>query len=497
MKYDVIVIGSGLSGLQSAYILSKEGYNVCLVEKQRVLGGCLQTFKRCGAVFDTGMHYIGGLDKGQVLHRFFSYFNLNNRLKLKRLDEDGYDIVRYNDREYKFAMGYDRFADTMLGYFPGESKALNDYVGQLQKIRKSVDIYNLRDFSDTNSEYFKFFGMGVEPYMKSITTDDNLRNVMAGTSPLYAGVRDRSPLYLHMMIHSSFIEGAYRFVDGGGQLSDLLRDSILSLGGTILTNSRVSHINTDKNLVTGIVINEEEVLEADHYISAIHPKSLLSIMDRNAFKPAYHNRIFDNEETYGMFSVYLVMKESAYPYINHNYYNYAIPDIWDASNYNPDDWPTGYMLHFSPVSENEAYTNAIIVNLIMRWDEMLPWVNTTVENRGDAYREFKQRKAEKVMDLLERDFPGIKAATKHIYTSTPLTYRDYTGTWEGSVYGIIKDYHNPLKSMILPRTRISNLLLTGQSTSIHGVVGVTIGSILTCSELLGKQYLIDKIRDAG
>ena len=64
MKYDVVIIGSGLSGLQCAYILSKEGFSVCLVEKQRILGGCLQTFSRCGTVFDTGMHYIGGLDEG-------------------------------------------------------------------------------------------------------------------------------------------------------------------------------------------------------------------------------------------------------------------------------------------------------------------------------------------------------------------------------------------------------------------------------------------------
>ncbi len=109
MKYDVIIIGSGLSGLQSAYILSKEGFNVCLVEKQKILGGCLQTFSRCGTVFDTGMHYIGGLDEGQVLHKFFTYFDLNSRLKLKRLDEDGYDVVRFEGEEYKFAMGYERF----------------------------------------------------------------------------------------------------------------------------------------------------------------------------------------------------------------------------------------------------------------------------------------------------------------------------------------------------------------------------------------------------
>jgi phytoene dehydrogenase-like protein len=133
----------------------------------------------------------------------------------------------------------------------------------------------------------------------------------------------------------------------------------------------------------------------------------------------------------------------------------------------------------------------------MRWEEMTPWLDTTVENRGDSYLAFKQMKASKVMDQVEKDFPGIRKAVRSTYTSSPLTYRDYTGTWEGSVYGIQKDFRNPLKTMILPRTRLRNLLLTGQNTNVHGVVGVTIGSFLTCAELLGKNYLMKKMYDAS
>lgn len=34
-KYDIIIIGSGLGGLECGAILSKEGFNVCVVEKMR------------------------------------------------------------------------------------------------------------------------------------------------------------------------------------------------------------------------------------------------------------------------------------------------------------------------------------------------------------------------------------------------------------------------------------------------------------------------------
>ena len=39
-KYDIIIIGSGLGGLECGAILSKEGFNVCVVEKNAQFGGC-------------------------------------------------------------------------------------------------------------------------------------------------------------------------------------------------------------------------------------------------------------------------------------------------------------------------------------------------------------------------------------------------------------------------------------------------------------------------
>lgn len=496
MKYDVAIIGSGLGGLECAYILGKEGYKVCVLEKNRVIGGCLQTFSRCGTVFDTGMHYIGGMDDGQILHRLFHYFDLNRRLRLKRLDEDGYDIIRYAGRDYRFAMGYERFADTMIRQFPRERQAVEKYVSQMKEIRNSVDLYNLDNLSSSNTNYLKYYGISIADFLESITTNETLRNVLAGLAPLYGGMREASPLYIPMIIHSSYIEGAYRFIGGGSQLSDLLAESIGNFGGSILKKAEVTKIIHDKGRVTSLEINHADRIDADHFISDIHPKTMMTLMDQTAFRPAYKNRISNIGETYGMFSLYLAMKENAYPYINKNYFCYHVKDLWTDFHYTEDIWPGGYMVHFSPVAEKMAYSQAIIVNTIMRWEEVSPWANTSVENRGEAYRAFKQRKAELVMAYLERDFPGINRAVKFIYTSSPLTYRDYTGSWEGSVYGIQKDYSNPMKTLILPRTHLKNLFLTGQNINVHGVVGVTIGALLTCSELLGKEYLMKKMRDA-
>ena len=58
MKYDIIIIGSGLGGLECGYILSRTGRRVLVLEKESQLGGCLQSYRRRELTFDTGFHYI-------------------------------------------------------------------------------------------------------------------------------------------------------------------------------------------------------------------------------------------------------------------------------------------------------------------------------------------------------------------------------------------------------------------------------------------------------
>jgi all-trans-retinol 13,14-reductase len=57
-KKKVLIVGSGIGGLTCGAILSKEGYDVTIIEKNRQIGGVLQTFRRDGHVFDSSVHYI-------------------------------------------------------------------------------------------------------------------------------------------------------------------------------------------------------------------------------------------------------------------------------------------------------------------------------------------------------------------------------------------------------------------------------------------------------
>lgn len=101
----------------------------------------------------------------------------------------------------------------------------------------------------------------------------------------------------------------------------------------------------------------------------------------------------------------------------------------------------------------------------------------------------KERLANECIELAETQIPGLGQMIEEQYTSTPLTWRDYTLTPNGSAYGLRKDCRNLLLTMLSPRTPIPNLLLTGQNLMLHGVEGVTMTALKTCAEVEGQTFI--------
>jgi len=72
----IIVVGGGIAGLTGAALLSKEGYQVTVVEAHSQLGGCAGTFKRGSYTFDVGATQVAGLERGGIHHRLFNYLDI-------------------------------------------------------------------------------------------------------------------------------------------------------------------------------------------------------------------------------------------------------------------------------------------------------------------------------------------------------------------------------------------------------------------------------------
>jgi len=492
MKFDIVIIGSGLSGLVCGSILSREGYNVAILEKNDQIGGNLQTFERNGHTFDTGMHYVGSLDEGQTLHAFFKYLNIARKLKLRKLDANGYDVISFGDdnTKYRHAQGYDNFIEVLCDDFPHEYAGIKAYTGIIQQTIRNIPLYDLENAASFALDLTEINRCAMHT-IQSVVTDKRLQCVIAGANALYHGAIQRTPLYLHACIRNSFIDSTWRTVDGSDQIARLLADEISSNGGTILTNEEVSGFKFGSDEISGVKTKSGKYFETQQVISSIHPAACLQLIPDDRLRSAYRSRIESLENTPGFFTLYLIMKKDAFPYLNHNVFHYNSENYFDDHFAEP--WPDSFMLYTPATSDQEDFTRTVSVLSFMNYDAVRKWEGTIPQQRGQDYKDFQEQMAERLFDLVEKRFPGFRKKVEQHYISTPLTFRDYTNTKEGTAYGILKDCGHPARSIVLPRTRIPNLCFTGQNLNIHGILGTTISAVITCSELLGLKYLTNKI----
>lgn len=492
-KYDVIVIGSGLGGLVSANILSKEGMKVCVLEMDKRIGGTLQSFAREGVMFNTGLNYTESLGEGEVLYRYFNFLGLMNSLKVQRLDLDAFDKISLGNEgiEYPFAQGHEHFVERLTDFFPEEENNLRNYIRQMGDICDSFPFYNLD--SDIFSMQILDQQPSVSDFLKSCTPNHKLQKVLSGMNSLYAGIEGETPMYIHSLINYSFIKSAWRFVDGSSQLAQLLAKGIKENGGIVRTLAKVVALEGEKSLINHVRLENGECLQAKWIISSIHPASTLKLLPENMVRKVYRNRILSLENSVGMFSLYLVLKEGSLEQFNFNYHHFPNSNVW-GTRYTEKDWPEHFMMYSPADTKGGKYANGLTVLAYMNFDELKQWQHTNRTNRPQEYYDFKKHKSEILLNAIEKRFSGIRNHTKSYYSSTPLSYRDYTGTPNGSAYGILKKANNPLLSLITSKTKVKNLLFTGQNLNMHGILGVTISAVMTCQELTGRDYLINKIR---
>ena len=492
--YDVVIIGSGLGGLVSAYILAKNGMKVAVFEKHSVPGGCLQSFTRGGVSFETGMHYIGSMGEGETLWRYFKYLGLADRLPLSRMDRDAYEIMSFRGEHYRFASGHDRFVEALAPQFPVYEKDIRAYVEMCSKVTASSPMYSFGDHNNLALLDPNHVQRSVSEVVEGLTEDPRLRNVLVGINPLYGGVKDVTPLYIHALIWDFYNKGAYRVVGGSDRIASVLCSEIRAMGGEIFTSSEVTAINSEDFEAKSVTVKGLGEVPCRWIISDIHPQLVLNLVEPHVFRKVYRDRISSLKQTVSNFSVYIKFKKGRVPYLNSNFYYYR-DDVWDCASYTPADWPKNFLYMHQCVEDGQKYATHAIIFAYMNWADVGRWSDTTVGRRGQEYLDFKEACKEKLLAALEEQFPGTLENIEACWTSTPLTYRDYTGTVEGSMYGIVHDKSRLNQTMVSQRTKLRNLFLAGQNINSHGILGVTIGAILACSELLGFDYLVNQIKE--
>lgn len=494
----VIIIGSGLGGLSSGVVLAKNGYRVTVLEQDALPGGCLQCFCRRGVKFETGMHFIGSADEGQILNKMMRYLEIDGQVELARLDTDRYNVVSLQGEEFEFANGREAFIERMASRFPGQTDNLARYCRLVESISAASSLHTLKYGQTDGAVTAEYQLRSVNEVVEEIITDPLLQKVLVGDLPLYAAVRDKTPFSVHAFIMDFYNRSTFRFVGGSDVLVRALTDVLSRHGGEVRTRSRVTRIVCDATHATGVEVNGGEFLPADYVISATHPMRTMEMLgDTHLIRPAFRKRIASIPQTVGGFSVYLHFKENKVPYMNHNYFAYDTDTPWGCEQYDEDSWPKGYLYMHVCDRAGQEFARSGILLTYMRMDELSAWQDTVPGRRGADYEAFVDGRARKLIAALDRRFPGIREDIECFYVSSPLTYRDYTGTQDGSIYGVAKDITLGSAGRVPHKTRIPNVFMTGQNVNSHGMLGVIVGTMMTCGEFLTPKYIYEQILEAN
>lgn len=496
--FDVILIGSGVSSLTSAAILSKRGLSVCVLEQYKKPGGYLHSFKRFGHTYETGAHYLGGLEPGQPFHTMLSYLGVYDPDLFIALDPTGFDVFQFPTFEYSFPKGYRAVISSLSDLFPHEAKNIAAY---FQQVASTVDSFQSQtDSREANlSQVIASLEISLAEKVRPLVKDEKVRAVLYGHCYLH-GVEPHDVSFgHHALIIDSIIQSAYGIRRSGDALAQKFVDVIQKAGGVLRLGVAVTRLHTHNNRVTEVELANGERLSANHVISGTHPKATFRMLDANCLAPALKQRLANLPESQSIFGIYSEVTAPPNFAPLKNYYYFATENSSDLMKFK--DFSDEPSVVFACRSDRAAPPNTLKYPLTLHSPGPMRWFTQSDARPGDArpadYQEKKDIIAEQVLNFVDKRVPGLRQGITRFETSTGFTNLRFNGSEGGSGYGIYHAKQYTGLRALGPRTRVENLFLTGQSTMMPGILAAAKSGLRAAGEIIGMKEIMEEIRQVG
>ncbi len=496
-----IIIGSGMAGLTSAILLSMHGYRVTVHEQHFRPGGLLHRFFRQGAAYDTGFHYCGGIAHRDIFGRALRHLGVFDKLPFQPLDPDGFDRLVFPEFEFRVPVGLDRYRDRLVETFPHERAGIDAVIADM---RAAIDQYGLYVYkTDVNPvEFLRWEGVSLAEVLRRHVRDPDLIAVLAGQGVLYGVPPEDAPFGLHSVVMDHFLRGAYRIGGGGDRLAREMVSRLKELGGTLRLRSRVTGILVEKRTARGVRLESGEEQRADLVICNAHPRLVLDLLPEDAVRPAYRNRVLEQQVGLAHLGAYLALSGPAPSIGNANIYRYYTLDSADAfCGISPDYTPFYFATApgEAPVDKDAPQTrrhNVVLLLTSLPWEAVSRWAGTPTGQRPPEYTELKETLLRRLVASLVADHPDLADRIERVEGSTPLTTQHYTTSPFGAMYG----HFHSVAQMGLYRPsqaiRVRGCIQVGQGSFTPGVLGATMSAYYGCGFILGLETLVKELKQA-
>ncbi|MDT8379902.1 MAG: NAD(P)/FAD-dependent oxidoreductase [Desulfotignum sp.] len=500
-QFDTIIVGSGISGMTAGIILAREKEKVLVLEQHHIPGGLTQTFRRGGLVFPTGVHRVGALRPGEPLWYYFNYLDLIRHLELAPMNEDGFETYHFPGSSFRVPQGHAPYREKLIAFFPQQSEAIDRYFKDMAEMVKRIELYD--PGCSGGPDRSMDFTLSLEKYFTDIGIKGRLKNILSANNPLYGLPGTQCPVQTHFFITDAYLKSSFRINETATPFSEVLANRFQAAGGKIRTRARTIRFIITDQTVNGVELTNGEVIKGKKIIYSGHPALLPEFCPPGTFRPVYQKRLQAAENTSGIFGLSLAWEKKNCPVADNDAYIYSTWDVnnhYHTGNHMKDEDPSVIFLSALPGSNGNGSTPEwlAVTALIPLPAESHKQLLADCEQAGKAaYKKAKAHLAGKIMDSIEKTFPGAKKHAKIVASYSPATFERYTLTPDGTAYGIKKTAQTFLQTMFSPATRVRGLFLTGQSIGFCGIHGGISASVNLCKAFFPKPYLMNKIRKQG
>ncbi|ADH85833.1 phytoene desaturase family protein [Desulfurivibrio alkaliphilus] len=494
---EVVVIGSGISGLTAAALLARKGREVTILERTARPGGALKRFKRQGVSFDVGFHYTGCLGEGEILAVLWDYLGVRSRLEIRPFPADGHDALHITGcaRPVRAYFNYSRLAEELQRLFPAERAAITAYLEQVKQVCREVPFYNLDLPLSPFLRGFKERPQALAEYLRAITDNPQLQAALAAPVFLYGVPPEAAAFPVHATVAHGFYQGAYT-IDGGGQaVVDAYLQVLDQAGARVLTGNRVVKVLVEHDRVAGVVTDREQVISCREVIFTGHPAAVPAMVPAALFRPIYLKRLQELQNTCSMHAVFAVPDGPEVPPPDWNNY-YKLPAGLDIIAQSREQALRHRALMMTSPERRETGSlrepnRGIILLSPAFWREGKRFWASTPRNRPADYEAWKEEVTGEMLAATRQHWGDRYGSLRPLAVGTPLTFRDELAAPEGAAYGA---QHSLLQHNPVARTRLPGFWLSGQSTLMTGVVGAALAGLVSAGEILEIEKTWEEVR---
>jgi len=479
-KYDLIVIGSGHNGLIAGAKLAKSGLKTLVLEKAPLLGGCTRSDPN---LFPGYKVNTGGIAIQRPIMRIAKDLGLaefgfepievpENKPVLYYMVGENYEkvipvyrdveatcegIAKYSKKE---ADGYRRMMQDWAPF----TRAIGHVFGLTEP--SYTELFRVMESLGPKAMWL-YLGKASDVIKEYLSTD-----WMGGVFRIAwaAGFSFNQPgtAYGTQYVPSVHWRPPFRAKGGMAGLVEPLAKLIEYHGGTVRKNSGVSKIIVENGQAKGVRLETGEEIQASIILSGTNAKiTYLRLVGEDKLPASMVEWTKRQIEAYSMCVLYLTLSER-FP-IDCPEFQMAkglqhLADVGAAWYEGRLGTPCLYIDNVCPSDPTMAPTGGNCIAL----EDII-----TCHMERSAWEAIREKRAEQMLDELEKVWPEARRKIIDRRLLTPVEYERDLNLWQGSVIGPGPTLEH-MYSLRLPyRSPIKNLYITGMSAHpIGGIIGI-------------------------